>query len=402
MHDMLDRWLHTRLEKLINQRPAVALIGARKVGKSTLTKLIAEHENCVYIDLQNPRDAQLLSDPVTFFSDHSDQLIILDEIQRFPELFSILRSVIDTNRWEGRKNKQFLLLGPASVRLLRQTSESLAGRIGYIELYGLNVLEIDSHRQALNSRWLRGGFPECYLADDDEASNLWLKDLVATYLERDIPQLAFPIPATRLRRLWTMLSHSQGETLNFSKLGSNLEIDAKTVSRYVDVLVDLLLVRRLMPWHENTKKRWVKSPRFYVRDSGILHQLLGIFSYDALLSHPVVGKSWEGFVIENVHSVLPRRAETYFYQASTGAEIDLIIRLAYNEIWAVEIKFGSAPKVSKVFNRTCEEIGATRKYVVYGGEKEFSIGGGVVMISLRGLMGELQGAGGVNPNAQCL
>ena len=189
-----------------------------------------------------------------------------------------------------------------------------------------------------------------------------------------------------------MLSHSQGETLNFSKLGSSLEIDAKTVSRYVDVLVDLLLVRRLMPWHENTKKRWVKSPRFYVRDSGILHQLLGISSYDALLSHPVVGKSWEGFVIENLHSVLPRRAETYFYQASTGAEIDLIIRLAYNEIWAVEIKFGSAPKVGKVFNRTCEEIGATRKYVVYGGEKEFSIGGGVVIISLRGLMAQLQDA----------
>ena len=392
MHDMLDRWLNTRFEKLINQRPAVALIGARKVGKTTLAKLISERENCVYIDLQDPHDSQLLSDPKTYFSDRSKQLIILDEIQRFPELFSILRSVIDTNRWEGRKNKQFLLLGPASVRLLRQTSESLAGRIGYIELYGLNVLEIDSHRQALNSRWLRGGFPESFLADDDEASNLWLQDWVATYLERDIPQLAFPIRATRLRRLWTMLSHSQGETLNFSKLGSSLEIDAKTVSRYVDVLVDLLLVRRLMPWHENTKKRWVKSPRFYVRDSGILHQLLGIFSYDALLSHPVVGKSWEGFVIENIHSVLPRRAETYFYQASTGAEIDLIIRLAYNEIWAVEIKFGSAPKVSKVFNRTCEEIGATRKYVVYGGEKEFSIGGGVVMISLRDLMAQLQDA----------
>ena len=392
MHGMLDRWLHTRIEKLINQRSAVTLTGARQVGKTTLAKLIAEQENCVYIDLQDPHDSQLLSDPKTYFSDRSKQLIILDEIQRFPELFSILRSVIDSNRWEGRKNKQFLLLGSASMSLLRQTSESLAGRIGYLELYGLNVLEIDSHRRALNAVWLRGGFPESYLADDDEASNFWLQDLVTTYLERDVPQLAFPIPATRLRRLWTMLSHSQGETLNFSKLGSSLEIDAKTVSRYVDVLVDLLLVRRLMPWHENTKKRWVKSPRFYVRDSGILHQLLGIFSYDALLSHPVVGKSWEGFVIENVHSVLPRRAETYFYQASTGAEIDLIIRLAYNEIWAVEIKFGSAPKVSKVFNRTCEEIGATRKYVVYGGEKEFSIGGGVVMISLRGLMGELQDA----------
>ena len=392
MHGMLDRWLHTRIEKLINQRSAVTLTGARQVGKTTLAKLIAEQEKCVYIDLQDPHDSQLLSDPKTYFSDRSNQLIILDEIQRFPELFSILRSVIDTNRWEGRKNKQFLLLGSASMSLLRQTSESLAGRIGYLELYGLNVLEIDSHRQALNAIWLRGGFPESYLTDDDEASNLWLKDLVTTYLERDVPQLAFPIPATRLRRLWTMLSHSQGETVNFAKLGTSLEIDAKTVSRYVDVLVDLLLVRRLMPWHENTKKRWVKSPRFYVRDSGILHQLLGIFSYDALLSHPVVGKSWEGFVIENIHSVLPRRAETYFYQASTGAEIDLIIRLAYNEIWAVEIKFGSAPKVSKVFNRTCEEIGATRKYVVYGGEKEFSIGGGVVMISLRGLMGELQDA----------
>ncbi len=213
---------------------------------------------------------------------------------------------------KGEKENSFLLLGSASLHLLRQTSESLAGRIGYLELNGLNILEIEQHRFALTTRWLRGRFPESCLADSDESSMAWLTDLITTYVERDIPRLGLPIPATRLRRLWTMLAHLQGETINFSKLGGNLEVDGKTVSRYVDILVALLLVRRLIPWHENTKKRLVKSARFYVRDSGILHQLLGIFSYDSLLSHPIVGKSWEGFVIENLHSVLPHHALTNF------------------------------------------------------------------------------------------
>ena len=387
---MLDRLIEETLLDTIEQTPAVVLVGARQVGKTTLAKNIARNTKSVYLDLENPQVLLRLSDPLSYFTDNNDKLIILDEIQRIPELFLTLRGVIDNNRWEGRRTRQFLLLGSASMQLLRQSSESLAGRISRLELGGLNVLEIDQNRTESNKRWLRGGFPDSYLAKSDERSMNWLKDLIETYLERDIPNLAFKIPATRLRRLWTMLAHLQGEPINQSKLGSNLEIDGKTVSRYIDVLTDLLLVRRLTPWHENVKKRLVKSPRYYVRDSGILHYLLGIHDYNALLSHPILGKSWEGFVIENIHSVLPRLANTYYYRTTNGAEIDLLIRFGFNNVWAIEIKYGVAPKVSKVFGQTCDDVGANKKFVVYGGEEEFSIGDDTTMISLPGLMKKIQ------------
>ncbi len=388
---MLNRSLHGTLLNAIESRPAVALVGARQVGKTTLARTIAQQVDSVYVDLQNPKELMRLNDPLGFFSDHSEQLVILDEIQQTPEIFPILRGVIDEYRWRGRKAGHFLLLGSASMRLLRQTSESLAGRISYLELGGLNILEIEDTRVAHNSRWLKGGFPESYLASSDESGMNWLEDLITTYLLRDIPLLAFPIPANRLRRLWTMLAHLQGEVINYSKLAGNLEVDGKTVSRYVDTLVDLLLVRRLLPWHENTKKRLIKSPRHYIRDSGILHQLLDIASYDSLLSHPVLGKSWEGFVIDNILSILPTHAKPYFYKTSAGAEIDLIIRFAYDDIWAIEVKFGNTPKVSKVFSRTCEDVGATFKFIVYGGDDEFSVGDGVTIISLPRLMRRIIG-----------
>lgn len=390
IHSMIDRLMEELLLRTIEQTPAVVLVGARQVGKTTLAKKIARDIESVYLDLENPQDLLRLSDPLSYFNNNNDKLIVLDEIQRIPELFLTLRGVIDNNRQEGQKAKLFLLLGSASMQLLRQSSESLAGRISLLELSGLNVLEINQDRSALNNRWLRGGFPEIYLAENSLQSMNWLQDLVETYLERDIPNLAFRIPATRLRRLWTMLAHLQGEPVNYSKLGSNLEIDSKTVSRYVDVLTDLLLVRRLMPWHENVRKRLVKSPRYYIRDSGVLHYLLGIYDFNTLLSHPVLGKSWEGFVIENIHSVLPRLAKTYYYRATTGAEIDLLIEFGFSNIWAIEIKYGVAPKVSRVFHQTCDNVGANRKFVVYGGEEEFSIGNDTTMISLPGLMQKIQ------------
>ena len=390
IHGMLDRLIEETLLNTIEQSPAVVLVGARQVGKTTLAKRVAKDTNSVYLDLENPQDLLRMTDPKSYFNNNNDKLIILDEIQRIPEMFQTLRGVIDNNRWEGRRARQFLLLGSASMQLLRQNSESLAGRISRLELGGLNVLEIDQDRTELNKRWLRGGFPDSYLAESSERSMNWLQDLVETYLERDIPNLAFPIPATRLRRLWTMLAHLQGEPINQSKLGSNLEIDGKTVSRYIDVLTSLLLVRRLTPWHENVIKRLVKSPRYYIRDTGILHYLLGIYDFDTLLSHPVLAKSWEGFVIENIHSVLPRLAETYYYQTTNGAEIDLLIRFGFNNVWAIEIKYGVAPKVSKVFGRTCDDVGANKKFVVYGGEEEFSIGDDITMISLPGLMKKIQ------------
>ena len=387
---MLKRLITDRLNKSLNRTPAAALLGARQVGKTTFAKAIAKDRESIYLDLEDTEDLFKLSDPKSFLRAQSDKLVILDEIQRAPDIFTVLRGLIDENRQAGRKTGQFLLLGSASMDLLRQSSESLAGRITYLNITGLNVLEVDNTQKHIQSLWLRGGFPDSYLADDDDVAMRWLEDLIRTYLERDIPQMGFQVPATRVRRLWTMLAHLQGETINHSKLGMNLEIDSKTINYYIDILTDILLVRRIEPWHANVKKRLVKSPRYYVRDSGVLHRLLGIGTYDALLSNPILGKSWEGFVVENIYSVLPRLAEIYFYRTAAGAEIDLVIKMPNAEVWAVEIKYGVAPKLGKHFNQTCKDVGATRKYVVYGGDDAFSIGNDVQIISLHKFMLELQ------------
>ncbi len=386
---MLERQITEKLKTTIAQVPAVVLLGARQVGKTTLAKTIAKDIDSIYLDLEAPEDLLKLSDPGSFLSAHADTLIILDEIQRMPELFRVLRGLIDKNRAQGRRASQFLLLGSASMDLMHQSSESLAGRISYIEMSGLTLTEIDRKQNYRQTLWLRGGFPDSYLAADDDMAMDWLENLVRTYIERDVPQMGFRVPAARLRRLWTMLAHLQGETINYSKLASNLEVDAKTVSNYIDILTDLLLVRRLEPWHANVKKRLVKSPRYYVRDSGILHRLLGINCYDELLSNPVLGKSWEGFVVDNIQSVLPSRAETYFYRTTAGAEIDLVIKMPSSEIWAVEIKYGVAPKLGKHYSKTCDDVGATHKYILYGGDDEFPVGNDVKLISLPGLMDKL-------------
>ena len=374
--------------------PAVALLGTRQVGKTTLAHSIAESRTALYLDLESPEDLLKLSDPSAFLSLHGDKLVIVDEIQRAPDLFMVLRGLIDKNRRAGRKGEQYLLLGSASMDLLRQSSESLAGRISYIELAGLNVLEVPATKPKDRQKlWIRGGFPESYLAESDALAMTWLENLIRTYLERDVPQMGFRVPATRLRRLWTMLAHLQGESVNFSKLGANLEVDSKTVSSYIDILVDLLLVRRLEPWHANVKKRLVKSPHFYIRDSGILHRLLGIGDYNSLLSNPVLGKSWEGFVIENILSVLPNHVEAYFYRTAAGAEIDLLLKLSGKELWAIEIKNSVAPKIKKGFHLACKDVKATRKYVIYGGEDEFPIAKDTTVLSLRGMLVKLQAPG---------
>ena len=387
---MKTRWITDNLRNRIETVPAVALLGARQVGKTTLAKTIAEDLDSIYLDLESLEDLQKLDDAIGFLRSHADKLVILDEIQRVPELFATLRGLIDANRLQGRTAGQYLFLGSASMDLLRQSSESLAGRISYIELSGFNVFEIDDGISNLQKLWLNGGFPNSYLAAGDDASSDWLEDLIRTYLERDIPQFGFRIPAARLRRLWTMLAHLQGENVNFSKLADNLEVTRPTVNSYVDVLIGLFLVRRLQPLHANVNKRLVKSPRYYIRDSGILHRLLGIDTFNQLLSNPILGKSWEGFVIENIHSVLPRRAETYFYRTAAGAEIDLIIKLPSSRIWAVEIKYGVAPKISKHFNQACDDAGATEKFVVYGGDDEFSIRNEITVLSLPRLMQKLE------------
>lgn len=390
---MIKRWITDKLEQSMQYTPAVALLGPRQVGKTTLAQTVAENRSAIYLDLENPEDLLKLSDPSAFLSLHTDKLVILDEIQRAPDLFLILRGLIDKNRRAGRKGEQYLLLGSASIDLLRQSSESLAGRISYIEMSGLTILEVPADKpEDVQKIWLRGGFPESYLAKSDSISMDWLENLIRTYLERDVPMMGFRVSAVRLRRLWTMLAHLQGEGINFSKLAGNLEVDGKTVAGYVDILVDLLLVRRLEPWHANVKKRLVKSPHFYIRDSGILHRLLSIGDYDSLLSNPVLGKSWEGFVIENILSVLPSGAEAYFYRTAAGAEIDLLLKLSSKDLWAIEIKSSVVPKIKKGFYVACEDVKASRKYIVYGGNDEFPIEKETVVISLKNILMKLQDA----------
>lgn len=389
---MLQRWIEEKLEKAVKRTPAVALLGPRQVGKTTLAREIAGKRNSVYLDLESQEDLLKLRDPVSFLSANSDKLIVIDEIHRAPDLFMTLRGLIDENRRAGRRAEQFLLLGSANMDLLRQSSESLAGRIHYVYMSGFNILEVpNSDPDDMHKLWLRGGFPDSYLASSDEESMEWLEMFIRTYLERDVPQMGFRVAASRLRILWTMLAHLQGETINCSKLGNNLEIDGKTVAHYLDILVDLLLLRRLSPWYGNVKKRLARSPRFYVRDTGILHRLLGITDHDALLSNPILGKSWEGFVIENIISILPNSVEPYYYSTSGGAEIDLVLRISSMEFWAIEIKYGVAPKIKPSFHQASEDIKATKKFIVYGGTDEFPIGKNTTVISLPGLMGKLRG-----------
>ncbi|MCY4034210.1 MAG: ATP-binding protein [Hyphomicrobiales bacterium] len=367
--------------------PAVALLGARQVGKTTLARMIAKQEPSVYLDLESPKDLARLADPVKFLEETGDKLVILDEIQRAPDLFMVLRGVIDKNRAAGKEGGQFLLLGSASMDLLRQSSESLAGRIGYVEMGGLNALE--TGEENTRSLWQRGGLPNSYLAKNDNFAMRQIESIIRTYLERDIPQTGFNVPSARLRRLWTMLAHLQGENVNYSNVANNLEVDRKTINHYIDILIGLFLIRRVEPLHVDVKKRLVKLPRYYVRDSGILHRLLNIENHNALLSNYILGKSWEGFVIENIHSVLPPLSETYFYRTSAGAEIDLVIKMPNAEVWAVEIKYGVAPKLNKHYSRTCDDVGATQKYVVYGGNDEFPVRDNVRVISLEKMMKKL-------------
>lgn len=382
--------LQTIIERLAHT-PVVAILGPRQIGKTTLALEIAKHQPSVYLDLENPEDFQKLKDPAYYLNLHADRLVILDEIQRYPDLFMSLRGVVDARRREGRGNGRFLVLGSASNELLKQSSESLAGRIFYAELSGLNPFEVQSSEGAsLQKLWVRGGFPDSFQAKDDQESYLWRQNFIRTYLERDIPQLGPRIPATTLMRFWMMLAHVQGELLNASKLAGSLGVESVTVSRYLDLMVDLLLVRRLEPWYGNVKKRLVKSSRTYVRDSGVLHALLQIPNHDSLLGHPILGKSWEGFVIETILAGLPSHVNAFFYRTSAGAEIDLLLEWGIGDYWAIEIKASRSPTLKKGFHIACDDLKVKRKFVLYPGEEAFSMGHGVLVASLVQFMQELR------------
>lgn len=388
---MYKRELTQKITQWLRHNPAVAILGPRQIGKTTLALEIAKNQPSIYLDLENPEDFQKLKDPAHYLGLHADKLIILDEIQRYPDLFMSLRGVIDTRRLEGRGNGRFLVLGSASNELLKQSSESLAGRIHYSELTGLTPFEIEKSKGVpLQQLWVRGGFPDSYAAPSDQASYDWRQNFIRTYLERDIPQLGPRIPATTLMRFWTMLAHVQGELLNASKLASALGVEGVTISRYLDLMVDLLLVRRLEPWHGNVKKRLVKSPKTYVRDSGIIHSLLQIPNYEGLLGHPILGKSWEGFVIENIISVLPSGVHPYFYRTSSGAEIDLLLEFGLDNYWAVEIKASRTPVLKKGFHMACEDLKVKERFVVYPGEDKFLTNHETTILSLAHFITDLK------------
>jgi uncharacterized protein len=374
---MIPRLIASQLIDLISKFPAVGLLGPRQVGKTTLVRAIADEleDKAVYLDLELPSERAKLSDPEWYLSAHENRLVILDEIHRTPEIFGVLRGIIDQRRRKDIRIGQFLVVGSASVNLLKQSAESLAGRIAFLELTPLAAREtVPFPGQTLDQLWVRGGFPDSYLAADDAASLQWRLAFIQTYLERDIPMLGPRVPADVLHRFWRMLANSQGHLLNAARFAAALGVSGQSIARYLDLLEDLLLIRRLQPWAATVSKRLVRTPKVYLRDSGLVHALLGIESRESLHGHPIIGSSWEGFIIENIISSAPAGTKAWFYRTSAGAEIDLLLEFDSNEMWAVEIKNSvGRPLPTKGFKIACEDIRPARRIVIYAGDEPYSI-----------------------------
>ena len=392
---MIPRVAKATLLDLLQRFPAVALLGPRQAGKTTLALSLEEQlrPQALYLDLELPSDRAKLADPELYLSQHRDRLVILDEIHRLPDIFQTLRSLIDRRRRTDRKVSQFLLLGSASIDLMHQSAETLAGRIAYLELTPFTAAEVGgTSPSAPDALWLRGGFPESFLADDDEGSFEWRTAFIQTYLERDVPALGPRVPAETLRRFWQMLAHNQGQMFNGAQLAAGLGVSGHTIARYLDILVDLLLVRRLQPWASNVRKRLVRSPKVYVRDSGLVHALLGIRTQEELFGHPIVGPSWEGMLIENILSSLPATVRSWFYRTSAGAEIDLVLEFGHKNIWAIEIKRSiSNPVPSKGFYIGCADLQAARQIILYPGKESYRTDPRSEVMSLDQFMKELPG-----------
>jgi len=384
---MIPRRIAPQVSNLLQQTPAVVLVGPRQVGKTTLALEIAGGRNAVYLDLESSIDRARLANAELYLNDHAEELVILDEVQRSPGIFETLRGVIDRGRREDNGTERFLLLGSAAVDLLAQSSETLAGRVALVELAPLDVTEVGEDR--CDELWIRGGFPPSFLAPDAEASLRWRTDFIRTYLERDIPQLGPRVPAETLRRLWTMLAHNQGGMLNAAHLARSLGVSGVTVMHYLDLMVDLLLVRRLQPRLVNVGKRLVRSPKVYVRDSGLVHALLGLLDKEAVLGHPVAGASWEGLAIENAIGAAGNRAEPSFYRTSGGAEIDLVLTWRDGREWAIEVKRNSAPKLERGMRSALEDLQPERSFIVYPGTERFRLAEGTEAIGLAELCAEI-------------
>jgi uncharacterized protein len=397
----ISRQLLTQLSQRLQDSPVVALLGARQVGKTTLVFDLMQHwsqthpnqPEPLYLDLQSERDLAKLAQSELYLADHQDRLVILDEVHRTPDLFATLRGQIDHMRRQGKRAGMYLLLGSASIDLLKQSGETLAGRISYLHLDPINVAELPLNINQ-DTLWQRGGFPDSLLARSNALSLRWRLDFIRTYLERDVPQFGPRISPQVLRRYWGMLAHNQGGLLNTAQLARNLGVDNKTAASYLDLMEGLLLVRRLQPWHSNAGKRMTKSPKVYVRDSGICHALLDIADKEALLGHPVVGASWEGFVIENLLTNAPEGVQSYFYRSSGGAELDLLLLWPSEKMWVIEIKRSLAPKVERGFYSACEDLAMQHpdlhKWVVYPGDEPYPLQADIHAIPLLNLIAKLQ------------
>lgn len=380
---MISRLLYPKLSEALAHSPAVALLGPRQVGKTTLALEIGQTVNALYLDLESEQDLAKIAQPELYLADHQDKLVIIDEVHRFPGLFPVLRGLIDQGRRAGLRAGRYLLLGSASLDLLKQSGETLAGRIAYLELAPFHILE--TGERSSENLWVAGGFPESLLASDSRQSLRWRQDFIRTYLERDIPQFGPRIAAETLRRFWVMLAHNQGGLLNTAQFSRNLGVDVKTVNGYLDLLVDLMLVRRLPPWHANIGKRLIKSPKVYVRDSGLVHALLAIQDKESLLAHPVIGQSWECFVIENLLAAGMGQVQGFFYRTGGGAEIDLLLLWPDGGLWAVEVKRSISPKLGRGFYAACADLNPVKKFVVYPGVERYRIAADIEAISLMAL-----------------
>ncbi len=373
---MIKRAIQKHIEKSLTIFPVVGILGSRQSGKTTLAKMIkkSSRKKVVYLDMELPSDQNKLLEPELYLKQFTDELVIIDEIQRLPSLFPLLRALVDQDKTSGR----FLVLGSASPHLLKQSSESLAGRIVYHELAPFSIKEVGKDK--IRKLWSRGGYPDSFLARNDETSFRWREAFIKTYLEMDLPQLGIRVPATQIRRFWTMLAHLNGQLLNASQIAQSLGVSAPSVRHRLDILEETFIVRRLLPYHANLKKRLVKSPKVYIRDTGLLHALLSITGLDDLQSHPALGGSWEGFIIEQIIGLIPMGWRVFFYRTIAGAEIDLLLFDDQNKAIAVEIKYSATPKVTKGFWLAYEDLSCVKGFIVYPGKESYPMGDTVLAL----------------------
>ena len=388
---MFKRQLEATLLHALRRQPSVALLGPRQVGKTTLAlaagAAMGAERGSLYLDLESEADRAKLAQPELYLADHAGELVILDEIHRAPGLFPVLRGLIDKGRRSGQRAGMYLLLGSASIDLLAQSGESLAGRIAYLELSPVTLAEASG--TAPDTLWLRGGFPESLLAASDADSLAWRRDFIRSYVEREAMQFRAGLNADLMRRLWTMLAHQQGGLLNSAALSRSLGVDVKVVNGVVSLLEQLMLLRRLQPWHANLGKRLVRSPKLYVRDTGILHALLGIPDKESLLSHPALGASWETWVIDNLLTAAGPATQAHFYRTAAGAEVDLLLTLPDGQQWVVEIKRSLSPKLERGFHNACADLKPQRRWLVYPGQDRWRMADEVQVLPLGDMMKEL-------------